>query len=281
MNSNSNAGVIGISPNAHDRNFRCTSLSYRNDESLNLLDESYISSSSSYLLNQSTLGDYSPNAVVLLNDQISRTSVIDMLVGLEPRAARIHDSEGGLPFTRAIESGKVWNEGLRSLLWAAPQALSTRDTKTKMYPFMIAAVEHNATETTVYELIRLLPELVAIGIPADDFQQKPINTAITNNESIKTISTETPILLSENLPCRKKKPNRESISTCLNSKTEKKELSDCLSQPMQKDTQVSHAKEQMYKKRKRNFNSPSDEICMASNRFEQSKNYRPSTHVTS
>ena len=105
-----------------------------------------------------------------------KLSVIDILVSLNPRAASIPDSEGRLPFARAVESGKLWDEGLRSLLWAAPQALSTRDTKTGMYPFMIAAVEHNASETTIYELIRLLPELVSIGIPSTANAQTTIKT---------------------------------------------------------------------------------------------------------
>ena len=105
------------------------------------------------------------NASFVNSKPPQKLTVIQILINLNPRAALIADSEGRLPFVRAVESEKSWDEGLRSLLWAAPQALSTRDLKTGMYPFMIAAMDHNASETTVYELIRLLPELVAIGIP--------------------------------------------------------------------------------------------------------------------
>ena len=114
-----------------------------------------------------------------------KLAVIDILVSLNPSAAKIPDSDGRLPFARAVESGKSWDEGLRSILWAAPEALSTRDTKTGMYPFMIAAVEHNASETTVYELIRLLPELVSIGIP----QTADVQTTIDTNKSNEKLYT--------------------------------------------------------------------------------------------
>lgn len=115
-----------------------------------------------------------------------KLAVIDILVSLNPRAAKIPDSDGRLPFARAVESRKSWDEGLRSLLWAAPEALSTRDTKTGMYPFMIAAVEHNASETTVYELIRLLPELISIGIPQTADAQTTIDTNKSNDKLYNT-----------------------------------------------------------------------------------------------
>ena len=125
-----------------------------------------------------------------------KLTVIQILINLNPRAALIADSKGRLPFVRAVESEKSWDEGLRALLWAAPQALSTRDLKTGMYPFMIAAMDHNASETTVYELVRLLPELVSIGIPQTNY----IETSVDNNKK-----DEKP-----NITCTKCSPSKAS-----------------------------------------------------------------------
>lgn len=259
IHNNFNAGGNENLANANGRIFHSSSLSYENGEHERLLGQLSFPSNAS-LLNQSTCAVNSPNVVALLNDQSSKTSAIDILVGLNPRAARIRDFEGRLPFVRAIESGKLWNEGLRSLLWAAPQALSTRDFKTRMYPFMIAAVEHNATETTVYEIIRLLPELVAIGIPQDDFIKTPLGAAVTNKETMKNDSTEKQTSQSKSLQIRTKKLNEESSSTFL---------------------KFIHPIDQKYKKRKRNLNQTSDEIVMTSKRYENSNNCRSSSHVIS
>lgn len=91
-------------------------------------------------------------------------NIIDFLSSRNPRAASIHNGKGRLPFAIAVESGKTWKQGLRSLLCAYPGALFTADSVTRLYPFMLAAVDTNSDLTTVYELTRALPELVSLGM---------------------------------------------------------------------------------------------------------------------
>jgi len=85
---------------------------------------------------------------------------------------------------------------------------------------MIAAVEHNATETTVYELIRLLPELVAIGIPQDD----NINTNDSTDDAVTRGETsEKQFVLDEPLLIHTKKmnhvPNKKYFTSTIETKT--------------------------------------------------------------
>lgn len=181
--------------------------------------------------------------------------VIDLLVHLDPRAASVPDLDGRLPLHLAVEAGKAWDDGLRSLIWAAPRALETRDVETRLYPFMIAATvkdrdaagsggtatgassarsrapmlgggggglglgllgaggafgsagglgirlpslggfgggagssvggssaNSTAVVTTVYELLRTLPELVSMGIPAGGYQPPKGGTELAGQQ---------------------------------------------------------------------------------------------------
>ena len=92
----------------------------------------------------------------------SNDSVLLSVVHWSPMAARFADSEGRLPLTLALMSNKRWDEGLQHLIWAAPQALETRDPVTRMYPFQLAAIYVEDIDT-IYRLVRSLPQNLAMG----------------------------------------------------------------------------------------------------------------------
>jgi hypothetical protein len=86
-------------------------------------------------------------------------------------SAAMTTSRGRVPLSIALESGKGMGDGVRKLLDAYPAAVEIVDTKTRMYPFMIAAAcvleeESNivngdvAQLEIIYELLLLSPNLV-------------------------------------------------------------------------------------------------------------------------
>ena len=87
------------------------------------------------------------------------TLVLDTLLNYYPNAAKIPDKHGRLPLVLAIQSGK---QTLRELILAAPQALTTRDITTHLYPFLIAASTKEAPINAIYELIRHAPEIITL-----------------------------------------------------------------------------------------------------------------------
>jgi ankyrin repeat protein len=64
-----------------------------------------------------------------------------------PEGAKALDKDFKLPLHWAIETGKEWNEGIQSLVEAAPLALATRDGQNHLYPFMMAAMISNVSLT--------------------------------------------------------------------------------------------------------------------------------------
>lgn len=94
---------------------------------------------------------------------------ISILVKGYPDAASAHDGSGRLPLNLALESGKRWVEGgVGDVVKAAPMALVTRDMKTHLFPFMIAAIgEINALDT-VYRLLESNPMALSGGIETAD-----------------------------------------------------------------------------------------------------------------
>jgi len=67
--------------------------------------------------------------------------VIQLLLKQSKEAARIPDRRGRLPLHIAAEAGRdlFRKGGIKDIIFAEPRALETRDPKTGMYPFMIAA----------------------------------------------------------------------------------------------------------------------------------------------
>lgn len=87
---------------------------------------------------------------------------ITIFVNAFPDGARALDKDFKMPLHWAIETGKQWNEGVQSLVKAAPLALGTRDGKLGVYPFMMAAMIGNLDLTL--ELLLENPMMVASGI---------------------------------------------------------------------------------------------------------------------
>lgn len=98
-------------------------------------------------------------------DNAGQPSVIEILLQenreVVTAAACIPDPLGRLPLHVALTAGKRWNEGLKQLVDAFPDALLTPDSTAKLYPFMLAAEGWKGDVCTTYELLRRNPTLSA------------------------------------------------------------------------------------------------------------------------
>eukprot|EP00571_Detonula_confervacea_P008588 CAMPEP_0172317676 /NCGR_PEP_ID=MMETSP1058-20130122/32387_1 /TAXON_ID=83371 /ORGANISM="Detonula confervacea, Strain CCMP 353" /LENGTH=717 /DNA_ID=CAMNT_0013032293 /DNA_START=50 /DNA_END=2203 /DNA_ORIENTATION=- len=93
-------------------------------------------------------------------------SVIDILLDGEPSAASERDPHGQLPLHAAIMRGKTLDEGVQALVEAYPDALTTPENETNLYPFMLAASvgRRRGDCATIYALLRAAPELVHMAL---------------------------------------------------------------------------------------------------------------------
>uniref|UniRef100_A0A7S1Y3E1 Uncharacterized protein n=1 Tax=Grammatophora oceanica TaxID=210454 RepID=A0A7S1Y3E1_9STRA len=81
-------------------------------------------------------------------------------------AIRSLDNAGKLPLHHALESGKAWDAGgLSLLLKLEPRALSTRDHKSRLYPFQLAASRDSKVDS-IYSMLRADPEYIRSAIDA-------------------------------------------------------------------------------------------------------------------
>ena len=106
-----------------------------------------------------------------LSCERSANSIDKTVLRLWPRGAWCHDNESRLAINLAIEAGKPWRF-VRALLLCAPPSLLTRDTKTRMMPFMIAATSPDASLDCSYRLLRdsvdVITSALASNICDDD-----------------------------------------------------------------------------------------------------------------
>ena len=93
-------------------------------------------------------------------------SVIEILLSGEPAAAKERDPHGQLPLHVAIMRGKTLDDGVQALVEACPDALTTPDNQTNLYPFMLAASVGRGRGdcTTIYALLRAAPDLVHMAL---------------------------------------------------------------------------------------------------------------------
>jgi ankyrin repeat protein len=110
-----------------------------------------------------------------LQEDRSRDNTLSIFVDGYRAAASILDQHQKLPLHWGIESGKQWNEGIKSLVDAAPLALTTRDGQRKLYPFMIAATIGNVSLT--FNLLLSNPMVVRSGIIQQTASACPIPVA--------------------------------------------------------------------------------------------------------
>lgn len=126
----------------------------------------------------------------------SRT-VVEMLFRAYPGACKVQDRSGRLPLNIAIESytewtmvyfsrtiqpnrpnipfmkldKDAWENAILLLAEEAPEALNTRDIKTHLYPFMLAATPLDAPLNVIYRLLRANPNAVEGGIRPTHHEQ--------------------------------------------------------------------------------------------------------------
>jgi len=94
--------------------------------------------------------------------------IINLLLASEEcgdaSTARISNTQQRLPLHMAIESGRTMNNGVESILKAEPLALQTRDMKTRLYPFQLAAIPtfgwDNSNIDTIYSLLYAAPSVM-------------------------------------------------------------------------------------------------------------------------
>ena len=106
------------------------------------------------------------------------------------------DHDGRFPLHLALHSGKSWDVSVRDIFEAAPDVINVCDSKSGLFPFMIAASQKPALNIidpnegkdeeigrksnwqdqsmiqlcTVYELLRKEPSQVRLGIPNADIK---------------------------------------------------------------------------------------------------------------
>eukprot|EP00591_Stephanopyxis_turris_P010684 CAMPEP_0195530992 /NCGR_PEP_ID=MMETSP0794_2-20130614/34106_1 /TAXON_ID=515487 /ORGANISM="Stephanopyxis turris, Strain CCMP 815" /LENGTH=469 /DNA_ID=CAMNT_0040662621 /DNA_START=128 /DNA_END=1537 /DNA_ORIENTATION=+ len=91
---------------------------------------------------------------------------VEAILEHSPEIANVADNEQRLPLHLSIERGRTWNAGVHMILMNAPQTLSIRDSKTHLYPFMLAAQGVHSDLDTCFLLLRENP-LLAWGLAED------------------------------------------------------------------------------------------------------------------
>jgi len=90
--------------------------------------------------------------------------LLELLLKKQPSAASIADHQGRLPLHLALAQEcsyyLSWDEGIKSIFASEPRAVSARDPLTKLYPFMMAAVNDRGNPTTTFELLRSDPAVI-------------------------------------------------------------------------------------------------------------------------
>ena len=99
--------------------------------------------------------------IALLNSPyLHRRAVNDIVAKYPAGAGRPFNDK--LPLMIAIENGFEWKDGVNSLFYAAPFALTSRDSDLSLYPFMLAAATDDPSLSTIFELLRNCPEIIQI-----------------------------------------------------------------------------------------------------------------------
>jgi hypothetical protein len=82
-------------------------------------------------------------------------SMIDFLLDRFPAGASFVDNDGRLPISLALEANAPSESVIEPLIAAAPDALVTRDTKTRLWPFLLAAAsEYYSLDDTLALVLR-------------------------------------------------------------------------------------------------------------------------------
>mmetsp|Transcript_43575 Transcript_43575/g.64673 ORF Transcript_43575/g.64673 Transcript_43575/m.64673 type:complete len:677 (-) Transcript_43575:85-2115(-) len=103
-----------------------------------------------------------------------RDNPITILTEAYPKGASHLDASSCLPLHLAVSTGKQWDEGVASLVQAAPQALNTRCGRFNLYPFLIAATSDCNTLDTLFRLMLQTPTLVQHGLRRTETKTSPM-----------------------------------------------------------------------------------------------------------
>uniref|UniRef100_A0A7S2LD03 Uncharacterized protein n=1 Tax=Leptocylindrus danicus TaxID=163516 RepID=A0A7S2LD03_9STRA len=90
------------------------------------------------------------NTTSMFAENVKRS--IDVLLEAFPQAASCTDNQKRLPLFTAIESGKTWHSGIESILAAEDRASRVLDPKSKLYPFMLAAVQESLNKNLLHSM---------------------------------------------------------------------------------------------------------------------------------
>ena len=125
-----------------------------------------------------------PSSFDEIKDVLEAMRPSPVLVVLEayPRAASIPCGDGRLALHLAIEAQMPWDGGLSKIFGAAPTSLRVPDPKTGLLPFLHAATSGASRSpsgkkgadsvNTIFQLLRLGPDLMASTLQGDDGKQK-------------------------------------------------------------------------------------------------------------
>ena len=83
-------------------------------------------------------------------------NLIQELIKAYPQAASKWNTLNRFPLNILLENGATWDSGVESVFRAAPDVVSTRDSESRMYPFMVSATSKSDCDT-IYALLRSNP----------------------------------------------------------------------------------------------------------------------------
>jgi len=89
-----------------------------------------------------------------------RFNTLTKVLSMCPEAARIPDQNGALPLKLALQSRKGWNDGVKELFEAYPEALATLDMEFQYYPEITALAGKSYSLNTLYQIISSKPEVL-------------------------------------------------------------------------------------------------------------------------
>jgi len=92
-----------------------------------------------------------------------RFNTLIKVLSMHPQAAQIPNKNGVLPLQLAMQSGKLWNEGIRELFEAYPEALAALKIDFQYYPEILALAGECFPLKTLYQVIVSKAEVLSYG----------------------------------------------------------------------------------------------------------------------
>lgn len=96
-----------------------------------------------------------------INYSDENLGVVDSILSLYPEAARIPNDSGKLPLCLAIESGKTWDNGIRSIIEAHPGGLATIQIEVRLFHRILEQISKDFPQRVFFEVIKSNPEILS------------------------------------------------------------------------------------------------------------------------